>query len=87
MFASQEGWIHISVGNELKKYIRNDEKDDLVTRHVQSASLVPVEQLAPIIGQCMQEFADHGSTFFILDRFRRHMSQISHMQTVVSHYR
>lgn len=82
--ASEWGWCHMSVGDELRSYTQESEQEeDTVARCVKRAELVPIKPLTEILCRRLQALQNQGHSSFIIDGFPRLANQISYMQDTV----
>lgn len=79
-------WVHISVGDEVRRYCQEhkDHHDDLVVQYKARSELVPVEELAQILNHRIQDCRNAGYKSFIIDGFPRDLSQIDYIEDNVS---
>ncbi|KAK5102109.1 hypothetical protein LTS08_004570, partial [Lithohypha guttulata] len=75
--APELGWAHLSVGDELRRYVKAHPEDTAIADCVQQTKLVPVEKLAEIMEQPLRAFKNQGYHAVILDGFPRRADQIA----------
>jgi len=79
-------WIsaHVSVGDELRRYVQIHPEDNVVVECIRSSTLIPTPRLAEILAECMQQLHDQGFTSIIVDGFPRDVNQIVEVEKMVS---
>ncbi|KAK5070432.1 bifunctional uridylate/adenylate kinase [Lithohypha guttulata] len=75
--APELGWAHLSVGDELRRYVKTHSGDTAIADCVQQTKLVPVEKLAEIMERLLRAFKNKGYHAVILDGFPRRADQIA----------
>lgn len=88
MLAQDHGFVHLSVGDLLRKIISDDHAavDQATIDIIRKNELLSMEALQPIVMKSIEGFRSQGNHKFILDGFPRRVDQAVVFEALVSLY-